>query len=335
VALAGAALWARSATYAAPGCDIQGVDRVVSVGDVHGAYDRMVGILRAAGIIDARLHWAGGPTHFIQQGDVLDRGPDSRKALDLLRQLEREALAAGGAAHLLLGNHEVMRMLGDLRYVVPGEYETFVTTQSPEIRQNFIRQAKGDAREQLLKDTPLGFVEMRVAFGREGEYGKWLRTHDAVVKIDGVLFMHGGISPAVAPMSCSVINDTIRRELTTDIDKTRANPLSSLSAREDGPLWYRGMTQESETDLDDTLSKQGAHAAVIAHTVTRTGRINVRFGGKVVETDTGMQPAYVPNGRASALEIRHGVFTAIYEDGREVLFGTPSDAREGVAAPRR
>ena len=72
-------------------CEFDGVDRIVAVGDVHGAYDRFVEILTAAGVIDKRLRWTGGKTHLVQLGDVVDRGPDSRKAIDLLKKLERDA----------------------------------------------------------------------------------------------------------------------------------------------------------------------------------------------------------------------------------------------------
>src|SRR5262245_50081283 len=111
-------VWAparRAPAASRPSCEIDGVDRIVAVGDVHGAYDRLLEILETAGIVDARHHWAGGKTHFVQLGDVLDRGADSRKALDFLKKLQEEAERAGGAVHLLLGNHEVARMLGDLR----------------------------------------------------------------------------------------------------------------------------------------------------------------------------------------------------------------------------
>jgi hypothetical protein len=300
-------------------CNIEGVERIVAIGDVHGAYDRFVDILKAAELVNDTLHWAGGRAHLVQTGDVLDRGPDSRRALDLLRRLESEAPQAGGAVHSLVGNHEVMRMLGDLRYVAPGEYQAFVTSRSEEVRQNFAKQARPDLRDQVVKETPLGLVEMRVAFGRDGEYGKWLRTHDAVARINGIVFLHGGISPAVAAQSCDAINATVRRELTSDLDQTRAAPMASLAAREDGPLWYRGLAQIPEADVDDILGKQHARAIVVGHTVTTTGRVAPRFGEKVVMIDTGMQPAYVPAGRASAVEFLNGTLTAIYADSREVV----------------
>src|SRR5438093_1838563 len=85
----------RPAGAASSSCDIQGVERVVAIGDVHGAYDRLVAILTAAHLIDDRQRWSGGVAHLVQLGDVVDRGADSRKALDLLRRLEAEAGRAG------------------------------------------------------------------------------------------------------------------------------------------------------------------------------------------------------------------------------------------------
>ena len=311
---------AATVARAASSCEWEAVEHVVAVGDVHGAYDRYVEILTVAGVIDANGRWAGGSTHFVQLGDVVDRGPDSRKALDFLRRLEREAQSAGGRVHVLLGNHEVARMLGDLRLTALAEYEAFAASGSEALRERFLLTLKPAERDEALKQTPLGQIEMRQAFGRDGEYGKWLRQLPVTIKINGIVFVHGGISPAVAPLGCSAINDQVRRELTSDLDKTRTAPLASLAARVDGPLWYRGLTQEPDAfapQVTDILSKLGARVIVIGHTVSPTGRIGTRFDGRVVQIDTGMQPAYVPNGRASALEIRRGEATAIYVDRRE------------------
>src|SRR5262245_12993554 len=61
-----------------------GVERVVAFADVHGAYDDMTRLLKAAGVVDESLHWNAGRTHLISTGDMLDRGKDSRKVMDLL-----------------------------------------------------------------------------------------------------------------------------------------------------------------------------------------------------------------------------------------------------------
>jgi hypothetical protein len=320
---------------AASSCQINNVDRIVAVGDVHGAYDRFVEILRAANLIDDRQRWSGGRAHLVQLGDVVDRGPDSLKALDLLDGLQREAQRAGGAVHPLLGNHEVMRMLGDLRYTTPGEYAVFTTSKSTEVRDAYVERAKKD-NAPVATLPPLGFVEMRVAFGQNGRYGKLLRSHDAVVQIDGIVFVHGGISPAVAALSCDAINETVHRNLGSDLAQTRSEPLAQLATSVEGPLWYRGLAEESDAFapmVDDILAKQKASAIVTGHTVTADGRVRVRFGGKVIQVDTGMQPTYVQGGRASALEIEHGTMTAIYVDRRDVL--SNESAVPAAATPAR
>jgi hypothetical protein len=323
--LLGAALLAAApATRAGDECAAEGVPRIVAVGDVHGAYDSLVAILRAAGVIDEKLRWSGGRTHLVQTGDVVDRGPDSRKALDLLRRLEKEAGRAKGAVHALIGNHELMWMLGDLRYVSAAEYASFATRDSEAVRERALENVKPEARDELRKQTPLGYLELVRALAPDGEYGKWLRGHDAVVKLNGVLFLHGGISPRVAALPCAEINAAVRREITEDLQQTRKAPLASLGASEDGPLWYRGLAQEPDAfqpEVEKILAAQGARAVVIAHTPAPGGRIRSRFGGRVVQIDTGMLTSYVTDGRASALEIKDGTFTAIYLDRRDVIPG--------------
>lgn len=318
----------RPRASAAP-CEFDNVDRIVAIGDVHGAFERFMEILQTAEIVDRNGRWSGGKTHLVQLGDVLDRGPDSRKAFDLLARLEREAASAGGRVHSLIGNHEVMRLIGDLRYITPGEYAAFATRDSPNVRKEFVESRPPADRERLLGEMPLGMIEMLRAFGPDGSYGSRVRGLNAVVRINGIVFLHGGISPAVSSMSCTEIDETVRRELSTDFQKLRTAPETTLTAREDGPLWYRGLAQEPDSfapQVDEILAAQRARAIVVAHTVTGSKRILTRFGSKVLLLDTGMQPAYVPDGRASALEIRDRLFTAIYRDGREVLAGASAPA---------
>ena len=69
----------------------RGVGRVIAFADVHGAYDEMVTLLREAGVLGAQDRWAGGRAHVVSLGDLLDRGADSRKVMDLLMRLQSEA----------------------------------------------------------------------------------------------------------------------------------------------------------------------------------------------------------------------------------------------------
>ena len=104
--------------------------RIVAVGDIHGDYDNFVQVLRDTGIVNERLRWSAGTTRLVQVGDIADRGPDTRRIIELLMTLEKQARRRKGAVHVLIGNHESMNMQGDLRYVHPGEYAAFVDRQS-------------------------------------------------------------------------------------------------------------------------------------------------------------------------------------------------------------
>lgn len=331
-------------------CAIQGVERIVAVGDIHGAYDGFVRILRAARVIDSRDRWIGGATLLVQNGDVLDRGADSRKALDLLRRLERDAPRRKGRVLALIGNHEVMRMIGgsELRDMNPAELEAFRTPRSAEIRDvvraDWLERQREQAKasgapfdEEALKakfdmEVPLGLIEMTQAFSAQGEYGKWIRSHAAVARVNGILFLHGGISPEVASRGCEGINAAIRAEIAGNLEEVIKAPLQALSTSENGPLWYRGLAREDETafapSVDGILAAMQARAIVIGHTVTEDGRIRPRFGGRVVQIDTGMLTSVYKNGRPSALEIVGDRWNAIYEDGTTSL---PSPASRATA----
>jgi Calcineurin-like phosphoesterase len=327
-------------------CNIGEVARVVAVGDVHGGYDNFVSVLRMAGLVDEKARWSGGQAYLVQVGDVFDRGPDTRRVLDLMMRLEKEAKKAGGRVHALLGNHEVMNILGDLRYVNPEEYESFRTPRSVELRERFYQQVLRGARERAKatgkeldekefrkkfeEEAPLGFVERTRALSAEGEYGRWLRSHSVVARVDDVVFVHGGLTPEVAALGCRAINETVRREITTDIDKTRRDPQGTLAAGEGGPLWYRGLAQEDEATLapkvEQILRAMDARALVVGHTVTKTGRIQERLGGRIVMIDVGMSPVY-QGGHLAALEVRPGArMTALYPGAREPIAAIPAAA---------
>ena len=207
---------------AAP-CNVTTTERVVAIGDVHGAYDQFVAILRTAGLINTRDRWSGGRAVLVQTGDILDRGKDSRKVIELLRRLERDARGAGGQVIALTGNHEFMRLAGDWRYVSAGEYDAFRDGSSNELRDAVFARASAAAeeraraekrpfdaaayKEQFLREVPLGLIEMRQAFAAGAQYGDWMRARPAVARVNGIVFLHGGISDEVAALGCEAIND--------------------------------------------------------------------------------------------------------------------------------
>ena len=329
---------AQAAKPGASPCDIQTTERVVAVGDIHGAFDNFVAILRAAQVIDNRNRWSGRRTILVQTGDILDRGPDSRKAIDLLRRMERDAQRAGGRVVSLLGNHELMRLISDWRYVSAGEIEAFRNGDSTQLRDQVLtalneqaaQRAKTEGREhdpaayreQFLKEVPLGMIELRQAFGPQGEYGRWVRERPAVAKINGVLFLHGGISPETAPLGCEGINAAVAKELAALPPPEQATTL--MSASETGPLWYRGLALQKEEEvgpiLPTILEQMKARAIVMGHSTVLPGRIIARLDGRIILIDTGMVGGeFYKGGVPSALEWSGSTLTAIYLDRREPL----------------
>lgn len=199
-----------------------GVARVVALSDVHGAYEAMVATLAAAGIVGEESTWTGGSAHLVIVGDLLDRGPRSRDALDLLMRLEAEAAAAGGRVHVLIGNHESMNMIGDLRYVSAEEYAAFAADETAEERDRWYQawakrhSANPDdvaVREQFDGRYPAGFFALRRAFGSEGAYGKWLLTKPVIAVINGTAFVHGGLSPQIADIGLEGVNVDLQQQL--------------------------------------------------------------------------------------------------------------------------
>lgn len=295
-----------------------GVERVVAVGDVHGDHDQFVAVLRSAGLIDEQLKWSGGKAHLVQTGDILDRGPESRKAMDLLMRLEGESRAAGGAVHALIGNHESMILYGDLRYVAAEEIAAFKDENSGKTRDEAYREHQQELRKSLGADAPkfddayrknwdaehpLGFVEFRRAFSPAGVYGKWIRGHNVVVRIDGTLFLHGGISPKYAGWTVRKINEQARVELT---DFTQLE--GGLVKDERGPLWYRGLALDGgllDAHVAAVLKNYAVERIAIGHTFT-DGTIIPRFGGRVLQIDVGLCRIYDPKLRMTCLVIERG-----------------------------
>lgn len=204
--------------------------RVVAIGDVHGAIDEFVAILQSAGLIDQARRWSGGQATFVQTGDYTDRGAGVRSVLDLLMALESQAAKGGGRAITLLGNHEVMNLVGEQRDVTAAIYATFADAESESRRERAWGQyeqlsaARAKARpvvpdvyamtrEHWMEEHPTGWLEYREAFLPKGRYGKWLREKTVSVRVDGTLFMHAGPDPAGPDLDVDAIETRVKQEI--------------------------------------------------------------------------------------------------------------------------
>lgn len=258
--------------------------RVVAIGDLHADQPQALAALRLAGVVDEAGRWSGGTTTLVQTGDITDRGPDSKALIELMRRLVDEAAAAGGRVVPLLGNHEVMNMAGDLRYVTPEDTQQF---------------GGAEARAQEL--------------GEGGVLGAWLRGLDIVALVDGVVYCHGGLTPEYARMGLERVNGLPVQVLRGTL------PAEALGPR--SPIWYRGYLQDPEAqacaELDQALAAAGAWRMVVGHTTQDSGRIAARCGGRLLGIDVGVAGHY--GGNLAALELRAGDAWALYPAGPEDL----------------
>jgi hypothetical protein len=320
-----------------------GVRKVIVIGDLHGDYENFEKIIKGTGLVDSGLHWTAGDTHFVQTGDIMDRGPDPKKILDVLMALEGEAETAGGKVHVLLGNHEELNIGGVIfrypDYLTVDQFTSFLpekyrARQERELEKHLnIARARGDrtppevlAEEfwNTLKNDPVAQREYLVNFNNK--YGKWLLRRNIIIKIDETVFVHGGISEAFSLWGLEKINDLYRKEL-SDIQKALVYEEPTypakleLAYRGDGPLWYRDLATVSEPDMREEvnriLANLGARHLVIAHTPRTAVTIAQmrRFDGRVWIVDTGISKAY--NDNLSALLIIDGAFSVWGGDHEE------------------
>ena len=329
-------------------CIWTGVEKIVAVGDIHGDYKAFITILKGTGLIDKKLHWTGGKTHLVQIGDVMDRGPDAKKIFDLLMRLDKEAKQAGGEVHMLLGNHEEMN-IGDIAldregYVTPGQFVSFLPDGFREKQVKKFRKKLGDNAPKetglasSLDSSLMPFWDKildEVKNDREHParrayvknfnkiYGKWILQQNAVIKINNIIFVHGGISEKFSKWGLKKINNRLRLEL-EDLRRAAMNftrPKIPDYRRQivfepDGPYWYRGfatMDQDAfKENVDRILKNLEAEYVVIAHTprVIKTKKDMQLFQGRIWIIDTGISELYRTHmgGRLSALIINKGKF---------------------------
>lgn len=305
-----------------------GVERIVAISDLHGDYEQYLRVMEYAGLIDKKGKWTGGNTHLVQTGDITDRGPDSRKIIDHMVKLAKQAKRKGGYVHMLIGNHEAMNVIGDLRYVSEGEFKAFTTRNSAALRQrqwesqlqwmraNMLTFEELDLvayRAEWEQQVPLGWVEHRQGWAFSGEYGSWTKKNPVAIKVNDTIFLHGGISAKYCKFSLQSLTEQVIAAM-EDYD-----PAVQTIIKDDlGPLWYRGLAREDETELfsqtlDNILERYGAKRIVVGHTPTG-GAVWPRFDQRVVVNDTGIASHY--GSHIGILELTDEGATAIYGEKR-------------------
>lgn len=239
---------------------------VAALSDFHGQYDLMIELLTNNNIIDENKKWAFGKGHFVITGDIFDRGDKVTEILWFLYGLEQQAQQAGGDIHLTLGNHEVMILNGDLRYLHPKYVETAKQLNKP--------------FEQLFSPNSI--------------IGNWLRSKPVLIKVNNNLFAHGGFHPSLAKdnHSLEAINTVFKANLVkAELDKPREGWGKYLH-KSNGPIWYRGYFKTddegaSSQEIDLLLKHFDINHIIVGHTSQK--QIETRYQGRVIAIDSSIK----------------------------------------------
>lgn len=257
---------------------------VAALSDFHGQYDLMIELLTNNNIIDENKNWAFGKGHFVITGDIFDRGDKVTEILWFLYDLEQQAQQAGGDIHLTLGNHEVMVLNGDLRYLHPKYIETAKQLNKP--------------FEQLFSSTSI--------------IGNWLRSKSVLVKVNNMLFAHGGFHPSLATEQRSLveINTVFKNSLIkAELENPREGWAKFLH-KSNGPIWYRGyftadrnkvtgskgITNKgsrsrdngaTSAEIDLLLKHFDVKHLIVGHTSQK--QIETRYQGRVIAIDSSIK----------------------------------------------
>jgi len=264
-----------------------GVQRLVAIGDLHGDLEAARSALRLADAIDEDDRWIGGDLTIVQLGDILDRGDDAKEILDLFDHLGVQARADGGDLHLLNGNHELMNVKLDMRYVSVGGYIDFLPGAEKNTETATAQDVVDGVGERILAFRPGGAMALRFA------------ARNVITTVGDSVFVHGGVLPHIVDYGIERLNQETRQWIRGDL---QCPPEPLLAG--DGPVWSRHYSKEPDEEdcrlLDLALEQLGAQRMVVGHTVQDEG-ISSACDGRVWRVDVGMAEHY--GGDAAVLDL--------------------------------
>lgn len=239
---------------------------IISISDIEGNFNVLTKFLIQNRIINNKLNWIFGNGHLVCNGDFFDRGDDVTACLWLIYKLEQEAEKNGGKVHFIIGNHEEMNLKGNEKYV----------------------NAKYKALANFLK------ISYKDLYSKKSELGRWLRTKNAVIKINDILFTHGGISVELVDRTYTLeeINKITQDYIGEEIEYVELiNPRASFIFDKKGPFWYRGYfgdykeyyKETKPEEINKILNYFKVKNIVVGHTVV--DKVKVLFNNKVIAID--------------------------------------------------
>jgi hypothetical protein len=301
-------------------------EKLIALSDIEGNFDVLSKLLKANKVIDDQYNWIYGKGHLVFVGDMFDRGNQVTECLWLIYALEDKAKSAGGYVHFILGNHEIMNLSGNLKYV---------------------QKKYKDNAELFQADYA------KILYGQNSELGRWLRTKNIVEKIGDILFLHAGISEEVNNLNLPIseINELARPYYDKDsiARKSSDKQLSLLYNTKLSPFWYRMYYQEdsmrvgigynrlyttyktSISVINSILETYKVNHIVTGHTIPKLkeidkkyGQVSVHFENKVINTDTPHAKGF-----NEALLIEGDKYYRVNAEGKKVLLFVDDKRKTG------
>jgi hypothetical protein len=266
------------------------VSKLAVLSDIHGQHALCLKLFKANHIIDDNNQWIFGKGHLVITGDIFDRGDQVTEALWFIYELEKQAKAAGGKVHYLLGNHEYMVLQRDLRYI----HEKY--TKSAELL--------GTSYDQL--------------YGKNTLLGRWLRSKSTIIKINDIVFLHGGISKIFMGDQLDLVeaNQQYRESIDMTKKDIKASDKYAKYYGRNSPIWYRGYFYDSlsSAHVDSVLYGLQAKHIIVGHTSQE--EVVKMYDGRIYAVDTSLKRGVY----GEILIIEDGVFKRFTLEGTEVAF---------------
>lgn len=237
--------------------------KILFLSDIEGEFEGFRSLLLGNHVIDSNYKWTFGQGHLVICGDLFDRGKNVPEAMWLLYKLEDLALKAGGYVHVILGNHDIMNLSGDLRYL----------------------------HKKYLESAAILGVDYQTLYNNNTELGQWLRTKNTIEKIGDNLCMHAGVAPVINELKLSVAE--INNRCRPFYDKAKlmrgvGNPqIDAFFTGATSLFWYRGYFAEpkaTEAEVDNTLKIFNVSRIIVGHTIV-PGNVGFYYQRKVLGLD--------------------------------------------------
>ncbi|XP_061989455.1 shewanella-like protein phosphatase 2 [Rosa rugosa] len=281
-------------------------DRLIAIGDVHGDLDKTKQSLRLANLIDQSDKWVGGSATVVQVGDVLDRGGDEIKILYFLEKLRREAARCGGTLITMHGNHEIMNVEGDFRYVTREGLDEFLNwahwyrvgnrmkalckgLENPKDPFEGLPPPLGGF-QNVKKEFTEGFRARIAALRPDGPItARFLSKNVTVLVVGDSVFVHGGLLANHVSYGLERMNEEVR-EWVRGV-KGRLAPEYCRGGN--SVVWLRKFSDEFADRCDCSALQHvletipGAKRMIMGHTIQQFG-INGACDERAIRIDVGM-----------------------------------------------